>query len=66
MIDGREAVLVAKGKLRIPKEALRDIVGTGILVSDSGWRSFFSGMGTLGVGLSFSKESVDSAMKRLF
>ena len=66
VIDGREAVLVAKGKLRIPKEALRDIVGTGILVSDSGWRSFFSGMGTLGVGLSFSKESVDSAMKRLF
>lgn len=59
--------LLAKGKLRINKEQLRGIVGSGILRSGQGFgRDFMSGIGSAGIGLPFSKESVDSAMKRLY
>lgn len=63
--DGKPTML-AKGKLRVPKQQLQDIVGTGILKQDTKSGSFWSGVATLGVGMPFSKEGVDSAMKRLF
>lgn len=57
---------MAKGKLRISKDELREQVGSGILTSGQGFKDFMSGLGTIGVGMPFSKESVDSAMRRIF
>lgn len=48
--------LIAKGKLRIPKEQIRNVVGTGMMPA-FGVKYFSAG---------FTKESVNSAMKRMF